>query len=463
MIGVSLGIFVVLGQVSPQASPADLVVRLGAPRYAEREAASGQLERLGRGALTALRTARELSDPEVRTRAAGLISKIEGALLTQPTLITLDFENRPIQEVLGAVSEQAGVKLTLFPENMPQWGTRRVTVHEKAPLPFWKAIDRLCDVARLQYNLGMNGLPNGREPSFPLFDGARRPSAPAFDTGPFRVNVLGLHYQRDVSFPPVEVGMGNAATPPRPVPATTPSSRVAPSVHEQCFAQIQVSGEPRLSLSQTGTLKLVEAVDDRGQSLLAGTGLGGVAQRSAAYAGFGMSNGPVLQFQALLSRPEVPGKTIRRLRGVLPVLVATRKSNPLVVKLNGANGRTFRNDDVALTIHDVHPLGNTRQMSIELTVRPLSGSGGGPPTAAGPGDFLVHRPDTSHQQIEVSDAHGRVLHWYQTSFDSEASRMTLTMTPQAPELNGPPAELRFYGLARSATEISFEFNNLPLP
>ena len=47
--------------------------------------------------------------------------------------------------------------------------------------------------------------------------------------------------------------------------------------------------------------------------------------------------------------------------------------------------------------------------------------------------------------------------------DAEASRMTLTLTPQNPEQHGAPAEIRFYGLARAATELSFEFTDLPMP
>jgi hypothetical protein len=79
-----------------------------------------------------------------------------------------------------------------------------------------------------------------------------------------------------------------------------------------------------------------------------------------------------------------------------------------------------------------------------------------------PGDFMMQRPEFQ-QQIEIADAQGRVLPWYQTSFDAEASRMTLTLTPQNPDQHGAPAEIRFYGLARAATELSFEFNDLPMP
>src|SRR4051794_17626013 len=103
MLGVNLALIILLGQV-PATDPAALVAQLGSPRYAEREAAAGALERAGRPAIAALRAARDARDPEIRTRAAALIHRIEGALLTQPTLVTLDFEDQPLPEVVKAMS-----------------------------------------------------------------------------------------------------------------------------------------------------------------------------------------------------------------------------------------------------------------------------------------------------------------------------------------------------------------------
>ena len=460
MIGASLVVLVTLGQ-SPTSDPSTLVPLLGAPRYSQREAAAGELEKFGRRALPALRTARETKDPEVQTRASALIDKIEGSLLTQPTMLRLDFENRPLPEVVKDLGEQAGIKLALLPENSPHWPTRRLTIHEPAPLPFWKAIDRVCEAGRLQYNLGMNGLPSGREPIFPLFEGGMRPTSPTVDTGPFRVCLVGLHYQRDFNFQPVPVGGGNMPIPPSLPPNGSRAVRPGLATSDQFYAQLQVFGEPRLTLSQNGPLKIVEAVDDKGQALTSALDRGPLAQRTSSY--FGYAAGSVVQFQAAMSRPEQPGKTIRKLRGVLPLSVSTRKPNPLVVKLAGSSGRTFRNEELALTLHEVRPVGNSRQTLIELSIRRLSGTSGGLNSGAAQPEFVVQRPDTFQQQIEVSDAQGRPIPWYQTNFDAEASKLTLTVTPQNLEANVGPVELRFYGMARSSTEITFEFNDLPLP
>jgi hypothetical protein len=459
MTGSTLVMLVVLGQF-PAADPDSLIPRLGAPRYADREDAASALVRLGRRALPALRSARDDKDPEVRTRAISLINKIEGSLLTQPTMISLDVDDRPLPEVIKTVSEQAGVSLVLIPDNSPLWASRKVTIHEPVPLPFWKAIDRLCEVARLQYNFGMYGMSQGRQPSFPLFDGgSARPALPTVDSGPFRISIMALHYQRDVTFPANPQRFGQPFPPQRADPPGSDGPRFNPAVTESCYAQIQVQGEPRLSVSQNGSLKITEAVDDKGQSLVNTVARGALAQRTAGYLGINASS--FFQLQAVLSRPDRPGQVIRKLHGVLPITVATRKPNPLAVKLEGATGKTFRNDDVAVTVTEIRPLGNSRQTVIEMTIRPLSGTSGTP--GLGQPDFVVQRPDAIGQTIEVSDGQGRLMPWYQTSFDTETAHLSLTATPQALDGQATPTELRLFGMARAATEIEFEFNDLPLP
>ena len=61
MIGACLAIAVLVGQV-PASDPTALVAQLGAARYAQREAAASALERLGRSALPALQSVRDVKD-----------------------------------------------------------------------------------------------------------------------------------------------------------------------------------------------------------------------------------------------------------------------------------------------------------------------------------------------------------------------------------------------------------------
>jgi hypothetical protein len=465
MIGASLTLLVLLGQnPSPSASsdPASLVEQLGSGRYAERQAAASALERLGRRALPALRAGREVRDPEVRTRAGILIDKIEGALLTQPTLITLNFTDRTLTDVLKSFGEQAGIKMGLNPE--PNGGApgRRITLQETAPLPFWKAVDKLCEVAHLHHAYGaFTGFPPNREVEFSLSTGVPRPSGPVSDSGPFRVGLVRLHYERDVSFTSagLQAFVGRRPRQIMPVEPVGNAPQRGFSMNEQFSAQLQITAEPRLSVSPNGPLKLIQAVDDRGQSLVFPDNGALNTQQNSGY--LGISSWSALQLTAALKRPELPGKSITKLRGVVPVMVSTRKPGPLVIPLAGAAGKSFHNDDVTLYVEEIRANPNARQTTIELSVQPLSkppiANSGRTPVGTG---MNIHRPEIYSQQIEVVDSRGRPVTCF-PSGDGEGSRMVLMIPTRDPAAS--PSELRYYAMSRATTEVSFAFEDLPMP
>jgi hypothetical protein len=465
MTAVSLAIIVFLGQ-APAPDPSAFVAQLGSRRYAEREAAARSLEQLGGRALPALRLARTSRDLEIRTRAAFLVHRIEGALLTQPTLIALDFQDRPVSEILKAIGERAGTQLSLV--NEPAWSlaTRRLTLRDPRPVTFWKAIDRLCEAGGLQYNpLSVQTNPVTREPQlalFPMHASAAGPATPTSDSGPFRMTLVNLHYQRDVLF---DQG-GFLRTNPRlaqPVrviaPPPNPGAGTGPTINEEFSAQIQVMAEPRLALAQNGPLRIVEAIDEQGQSLLHPIYDGPFVQRVSGY--FGMTNGSSLTLQVPLARPSRPSKTIKRLRGSLAVAVSTRKSDPLVVPMSNASGKSFQNDEVVLGVQDVRVDPNTHQMTLDISIRSNSPATGSLTASATPGDLVFPRPELSPQQIEILDAQGRPLLWYSAGADGEGTRFSLTLIPQPNQAT--PAQMRYYSLSRAVTDVDFVFEDVPMP
>jgi hypothetical protein len=468
MVGASILLVGLLGQVPEEtADYSELVAKLGARRYAERETASRALEELGGAALPALRAARTARDPEVRNRAGGLVQKIEGALLTQPTRVRLDFERTPLPDVVRSLSRQAGFKVVLYPDGLPRWKYSRVTLHEPEPVTFWKAMDRLCDAAVLQSYPEMHGIAGPREPTFALTDGASRVPTPNYDHGPFRVSLRGLHYQRDITFEiptPARVGgFGlpdgdpRAARPARPARGAKPApGRPNPVITELFTANFLVAAEPRLCISQTGALQLTEAVDDRGNSLIAEPGGGPL--RPTGY--FPISGGPVMQLQAQLHHPEQPGRIIRKLRGVIPVAVSSRGPEPLVVPLDQGVGKRFVNEDFEITLHAIRKALNAPQTFLELTVKTNDRPG---PVDSGEMDAFgdVYRSDAHRQQLEILDSRGRLVTWFPSRVDSEASRLTLTIMNQPG--NGSLKELRYYTLTRTTVDLPFEFRDLQMP
>ncbi len=451
-----------LGQVSGgQAEPSALTAQLGSRRYAERQAASETLERLGRSALSALRAARESRDLEVRNRSYSLIQKIEGTLLTQASSVKLDFDNTPLADVMRSLSQQTGFKVALYPENLPKWKYQRVTLRQAEPLPFWKAIDQLCDTAQLQYNLSTHGVSTPREPTFSLNDGSMRTITPNSDHGPFRVSLLSVDYERHVNYSSAGIGpvvrpqVGNTAV---RRPQGSAPAKPTPVMHEQFSAHLLVAAEPRLSLSQVGALQVLEAVDDQNHSLVASGNNGVMFNRFSNY--LGVMNGSVVQLQAQLQRPAIAGTTIRKMRGVIPLSVSSRRPDPLVIPLEQGTGKRFENPDVELTIHEIRTMPNTRQTLLEVSVRSKErGSIAESPESDAFVD--IYRPDMQRLQLEILDSRGQVIPAFPSGVDSETSHVTLTVSnlPASATLK----ELRYYTLTRATVSVPFEFKDIPMP
>ncbi len=435
-----LSLLFVVGQVPSSVAAPDplaLVAQLGAGRYADREAAAEALTRLGRTALPALRDARFAPDLEIRSRTQVLIRKIEGALLLEPSRVRLEFDDLPLSEIAQALNHQVAFRIALYPENNPRWKSKRLTIHEPAPVDFWKAVDRLCEGAELQYNPMLQGYTGQREPVFTLTAAAIRNSTRNSDHGPFRVSLLGVHYQRDVSF----VGP-------------------QPSLTSQFHAQLQVIGEPRLAVQQTAAPRLVEAVDDRGNSLIPPGNDNPALHRFSGY--FGMASGPVVPVQAMLQRPVDAGNRIKKLRGLIPVAVSSRQPDPLVIPLQNSAGKTFGGDDLQVTIHSIKGLPNNRQSAIELSVKVEDDHASGPENISPEGfNPVMARINVQQLPIEIVDSRGQMIPWFQSSYDAESAHVVLTLpiVAQAATLK----ELRYFTLNRASTSIPFEFTDILMP
>ncbi len=201
MFGANLIVLALLGQPpEPSRDAAALVEKLGSAAAAEREA-SKSLESLGGKASPALRAASKSKDPEVRKRARALINKIDGNVLIQESSIRLDFKDATLDEVVKSLSKQAGFEVGLAQQG-PQLEARRVTLRESQPVPFWKAIDRLCEVGQLarQYQGMTPRGPGVSQPRLVLSYQPEPSTQPGYNHGPFHFDIVSLSYQSQVSF-----------------------------------------------------------------------------------------------------------------------------------------------------------------------------------------------------------------------------------------------------------------------
>ena len=78
-------------------------------------------------------------DANVRERASALWETIQRDLMTRPSLVRLDGQDRPLSVVLEDLETQTGLTL----RRDPSAPDKHVTLREPAPVPFWTALERL--------------------------------------------------------------------------------------------------------------------------------------------------------------------------------------------------------------------------------------------------------------------------------------------------------------------------------
>ncbi len=333
----SAATFLLAGVLLAAVDPTELVRRLGAPRYADREAASRELQGLGRDALPALQAASKDNDPEVRTRVARLLATLERDWCATPTLIPLNFEDRTIDEVVKAIDGRNGLRLALLvPEKDPK-RQQKINLRTTKPVEFWEAVDRLCRVAELRCVPG-NQIANTRDDA-PITRLMRRgpgeKESPSVHSGPFRISLIDLNLEGPSTLGRVE-NRGHGA---------------------RLDAELLVEPEPRMNVSPGDSITWEEAVDELGQSLIPpGAHRRRHTDLADDFGYFAIASKPReprLQIHAPLVRPERPGRTIKTLRGALSVWLSPRESKPFLIALDGAVGKTFRDARVAITVHSI--------------------------------------------------------------------------------------------------------------
>lgn len=478
-----LTIVIASATTDDQAVGAGLISRLAAPSFDDRVTAIKDLELLGNAALPALRIAASSNDPRIRSRARALIESIgrqtDTYRLTKPTMIWLNFHNRPLGEVVDAINDRHDLRLSLRLDPPARHGmigiladpnranrmtdlkARAITLESHEPVPFWDAIDRLCQSGDLYYDTHP-AQPFGPDLGSFLLIAHRTAHGPIADFGPFRVQITGIAVDFDRDF----VNGGEQA-----------AGHARPSGAGELTVSLLAMAEPGLKLELNGAPTVTEAVDDQGRSLVPADRAQLDPSRPAP--GIRLNGGaPMVRIALVVIDPTV--KLIRRLKGTIPVIAETKVSNPIVVALQvkSALGKPISTSNMTLVIDDISATIQNRP-SVRVTIRP-NRDGLAPRTGAAPrrpnaatfnrGDVLQH--------LELYDAAGKrvnaVLGEQTTGGDSQGrfSRYRLVVAPDNNDgvVNGPaaanlpvPTEFRYYDFVQTATEIPFDFHEVPMP
>jgi serine/threonine protein kinase/WD40 repeat protein len=418
-----------------------------------RRRAEQALAAVGPPALAALTEAAGTGTAAVKKRAAAVSDQIAIQTALAPVRISLKLKDVPIAEAVKALATQAGISLDYRPEKRHLFGTPRKKITlELDGVPFWEALDRLCESAGLVHSrtYTVNGY------ALRLVKGPPAPRGRVAYAGPFRLEAKNLNYQRTL-------GLGSMDG--------VLSERLTLDV-----SQMGTRGNAILAMSRS---RVLEARDETGQSL---------RSTSPLSAGFFRSGNMGLPFweereSLSLQVPSKRGGQLKDLKGVLLVEAMVRRQDLVTVaELPRARGKTFQGaNGVRITILDVRR--QYGQVSVNLTI-------------TGPAKWTF---DVNRQNFELLDTQGRRhrcfnpflgsrprrqlrpddLAWVGTAvcvgfpanlpwslLASADQRTSGEWTGQIfflPGLNATPAGLTFFSFERVRTELPFEFHDLPLP
>jgi hypothetical protein len=500
MLTAKLVLLVLVGQSAGASSESPASVeQLGATADARREAAR-ELASQGSKALPALRSALKSSDPGIRSRASAQLQKIEGNILLQGAKVKLDYQEVTAAAVLESISNQMDSDLTLT-QQKPNSAGPRITLRDPNPVSFWNAIDRFCEAANVVCDDQFGAFPAppvaGRGLVF-----SHQPDhvkVPSYNYGAFRIKVVMLFYHNELSyFPGMQAAdrmrtgahvlspdgkldgevMRNPRARKETLPANTEEtgrqgraeeSRNPIDRTDRFRVELQIVPDRRMEITFNGPPKVLEAVDELGNSLLPTSRSeenGYAPMRGMMLGGFPRSaDGPASVF---LHRPRNPGKFIKKLRGTLDVSIAARWPQPVVLPLKNAAGKLLESDEMRVVVKSIEtdPAGKPR--AIELTIEELDL--GAPEERSN--DFtafaghwrLLHGAlgiDSPLSRIQVVDSRGRVTFTLSGGSQQGSGPLLMNLTP-CPGA-GESKEFRLSTIVRASAKIPFVFEHLPMP
>jgi hypothetical protein len=427
--------------ISPDA--ASLVARLGSGTLAEREEAARALEALGQASLPALDAALRSPDALVRSRVFAVWERVQKRLLVRPTMVRLEGKDRPLAELVRSIGKQAGFLL----EVSSQDSERLVTAREPVPIPFWQAVERL-GLAGGRFNITNPG--GGHFPT--LTFGRPADSCPSTISGPFYIKLKGLHDHRDRSLivgPWLNIDEINQRI---------PILRMAKERESRFYVDLGIMVEPRMWFTQEGPARVIEAVDDLGQSLVRRDTARVEADYSLFHNDGGVTEGRV---QLHLAMPEKPGRSIVRLRGSIPVAIQTRAPVPaLEIPLSAAQGKAFAHEGTVFTVREFRE--NDQGTSIVIDVRINRDRFDLPAGRDGKAVSSLLKCLANHH-VEIVDADGNVLTESGHGGMSPDGNAGLSFMVWKNMNKTRPARFRYYGMVRAITDVAFEFRNIPMP
>lgn len=403
-----------------------LVALLGSPDYRAREQAGRDLLALGDRGLPSLKAALPtLTDPEANRRLQVIVAQLDAERLRRPRRVTLKVQNQKPKDILAEIAKQSGYTIRCDGGNEPNV---RLSF-DFADLPFWEALDRVCDAAGLV--IGEQG-EDGSMAAY--FNDTYNPHV-CYD-GPFKVVATNFNSGRGLQL----AGLSRKQPTPRQP--------------EYLSLNLSVQSEPKAPVVGIGNPTVTKAVDDRGASLLP-VGDAAPEVHESLYLTTPSFRSFNTNFAVGLVRGDRSADTLKEIRGKVPVqLLADTRPELVVPDLLTVKKRRFTGRSVELEV--VSADFRNDLLTLELQFRRRAGD---------PDDYTWL--NTLAMRVEVLDAAGAKLRFNGVSNQTNGPGvcgMTVQFTvPGGPAKVGKPATLQFVEWVTVTREVSFVLKDVPLP
>jgi hypothetical protein len=462
-----------------------LVIQLGSARFKEREEATRALDALGAQALARLREAVRGTDPEVRRRAATLVTQIqrreETAEVLRPRRVRLNYHNTPVSEAVADFARQTGYTIQLTDPAI-RMVDPRISL-ETGEVTFWEAFDRFCKKVGLveQANLlrnqhavqqwaGANGMPAqallAADPSFApfppadaplLLQGGEPPAVPTCYAGAIRI---------------------------RAVQAEAPSWTKA---KDEALFLLEIAPQPKLLWQGVLDVRVDRAVDEQGRELTPAVSNGGdtAPVRNGVWLLDENGNRPSAGGRPLvpvrLRAAETASRRLKEVSGVVAAQVQT-PLQPLITisPILGAAGKTAEGPDgETLTVTEAARqddgtfklrvrLDETIRATVGLNQRVLRANrvvvrngvllrGGMVRDLTGSAAEGLALLDARGNSLPLSGRSG------ETALNGTRVSQSLTLHYQPAASGEAPAKLVYSGRRTLVVEVPFALHDVPLP
>jgi hypothetical protein len=468
-VGACSAAWALAGSPEPPPTIEQLVARLGADSYADREAAMAALTEVGPAAIPALEAAAASGDPEVARRAAVLLVRIrrraDDALLTAKT-VRLEYRNVPLGVAVADLAARTGLNVVLDPDRIAD--VLRPVTCVTGDLPVWEAVAAFCRAAGLreefrpEVSLPVPEVPRDRTYAAPP------PPAPTAETVPV-VLIDG----------PVGDLPGNRSTAVRVLvlPPAFPGHRVILGTGETtlCF---DVTPAPGLRWQDRPAVRVTRVIDDAGR-----TGGAALLRLDADPFVLPQEPGPVVRRldatdvppqPALYPNPRVvpvplrlatpAARSLRVLEGAVVGAVIVPGQTLVTVEL--AAGRVVEGPNgLWLSVREVQTADGVTRVRVQLT-GPSPGLAQRRRNPTGP--LWPERPrlEGMTNQARAFDAVGRPVPYTTADvIDVRDDGTTLTTVQEFHyrRETGVPTKLAVVGPRTAVVEVPFTMANVPLP